>query len=181
MPFAKGDPRINRSGRPKKGTSLAELVRELGEQEDITLPDGKKIERKRALAEKIWQQAIVKGNPSFAALIYKMLDNPALRLQHEGADGEPIPTMVVVQKRSLEEWTKDHEERQSPEPASTTRRSSSGNPSPAKPKPSPAQPSRSSSEEQRGAGKPSGSKLKSQPQKVGAPSKKSVKAKKSSE
>lgn len=172
MPFAKGDPRINRNGRPKKGTSFAELLRELGEKEDVSTSDGKKIERRRALAERIWQEAI-RGNPSFASLIFKAVDNPALRIQHEDEDGEPLPVMVVVQKRSLEEWTREQ--------GNSAREPSSGSHNPAKPKRSPARPSKSSSEEPKAAGKPSGSKLKSQPQKVGASSKKSVKAKKSSE
>lgn len=39
MPFKKGDPRINRKGRPKKGETFAEYVRAFMELED---GDGKK-------------------------------------------------------------------------------------------------------------------------------------------
>lgn len=101
--FNADDPRTNKGGRPKEGISLAELVRELGAQQDVPLANGQKVERKRALAEKIWQEAIVRGNSPRASLVFKMLDKPALRVQHEGTDGEPIPTKVVVRKRSLEE------------------------------------------------------------------------------
>lgn len=140
-PFVKGDPRINLRGRPKKGTALADIMRELGDAKDATLSDGTKVERKRALAERIWREAIKKGNPSMAALIWKMIDDPAQRLKIEGEDGEPIATMFVIQKRSIEEWM------QNPTGEKKKKRSSSGNRNQGKPKRSPAQRLKSSLEE----------------------------------
>lgn len=83
MPFKKGDPRINRKGRPRTGLSLAELARELAEIKDVTLPDGKKIERKRALLERMWRDAL-SGNTAAQSNLIRLLDGHNLNINTAG-------------------------------------------------------------------------------------------------
>ncbi len=83
MPFVKGDPRINRKGRPRTGLSLAELARELAEIRDVTLPDGKKIERKRALLERMWRDAL-SGNTAAQSNLIRLLDRHNLNINAAG-------------------------------------------------------------------------------------------------
>jgi len=87
MPFVKGDPRINRKGRPRTGLSLAELARELAEIRDVTLPDGKKIERKRALLERMWRDAL-SGNTAAQSNLIRLLDRHNLNNLNINAAGQ---------------------------------------------------------------------------------------------
>jgi hypothetical protein len=53
MPFKKGDPNINRSGRPKKGQSFGEIFQQVGEEFAGDSP----YTRKEAIARILWKKA----------------------------------------------------------------------------------------------------------------------------
>ena len=76
-PFVKGDPRINRKGRPPKGHALADLAREMNEESiEITDPKtrkAKEVERKRAFLLRIWTEAM-NGNMAAAKLWWNYCD-----------------------------------------------------------------------------------------------------------
>lgn len=57
MPFSKGDPNINRNGRPKKGYALRDFLRERLEIQDVQYGYDK-IKRKEALIERLISQAL---------------------------------------------------------------------------------------------------------------------------
>jgi hypothetical protein len=71
--FQKGDPRINRNGRPLKGESLTEILNSVMD-EDIPLADGKLINSKVALARKLRHVAIVGGDVAAMKYIYDRSD-----------------------------------------------------------------------------------------------------------
>lgn len=54
--FTKGDPRINRNGRPKNFDELRSLAQEIA-HEEITLPDGRKLTKAAALLYKWFQSS----------------------------------------------------------------------------------------------------------------------------
>ena len=67
--FEKGDPRINRKGRPKKGKSLTELLAKALKQERA---DGEK--NKEVLAETLIRLAIEERNMAAIRYIYDRVD-----------------------------------------------------------------------------------------------------------
>lgn len=74
MPFAKGDPLINRNGRPKKGTAMADLLRQvLEEKEEVR--NGKKISQKEVLIRKMLTAAI-SGDSNMSRYIFDRMDGP---------------------------------------------------------------------------------------------------------
>jgi hypothetical protein len=73
MPFAPGDPRINRNGRPKKENCLTDILREMGNVADVS-NNGDMIDRKQALAEAIWRKAIVDKDLAAIRYIYDRID-----------------------------------------------------------------------------------------------------------
>jgi len=87
MPFSKGDPNINRKGRPKKGTTITDGLRLIGKQVvmeekarkklESILPEGTKITYNLAVAYALMMGAI-KG------------DGPAQRLVLQYLDGLPV-------------------------------------------------------------------------------------------
>jgi hypothetical protein len=55
MPFKKGDPNINRDGRPMKGQSWAAVLEKIGGE---TIVSGKEtLTKKEAVARKLWGEA----------------------------------------------------------------------------------------------------------------------------
>lgn len=72
MPFAKNDPNINRKGRPPKGQSWAELIRETGELID---PESQK-QFKTLVIEQLYSKAI-KGDISAIREIIDRTDGKA--------------------------------------------------------------------------------------------------------
>lgn len=65
----------NPNGRPKKGEALSDVLRDLGRLRDVKKGD-KKIARKRALAERVWQMALG-GDIQAIRLIYDRIDGKA--------------------------------------------------------------------------------------------------------
>jgi hypothetical protein len=63
----------NPAGRAKKGTSLTDILRELGELRDAKTREGEMVTRKEALGNKMWSLAL-KGNENIAKYIYDRID-----------------------------------------------------------------------------------------------------------
>jgi hypothetical protein len=86
-PFVKDDPRINRSGRPKKGMALTDI---LNYKLDLVHKAGKL--KREAIAEKLIEVAL-EG------------DVTALRYIYDRVDGRPVQT-AVVEMQDISEETK---------------------------------------------------------------------------
>jgi len=86
MPFAPGDPRINRNGRPKKGETLTAILTEMGNIADVTV-QGEKIERKKAVSDQLWRMAI-QGDMAAIKYIYDRIDGQPVATQNITADIE---------------------------------------------------------------------------------------------
>ena len=98
--FDKNPQNINRSGRPKKGTALTDVLNKFMELQDVQ--DGeKRISRKEALAHKIFQLAIG-GNMAAIKYIYDRID------------GTPVQTvdMHTVDENMVDVLNRIHEEKQ---------------------------------------------------------------------
>lgn len=79
----------NKNGRPKKGETITEKIRELLEQKDY-IRDGKKITCRQAVAEMIVEDAI-SGDSSARRLLLNYVDGmPKQVLEHTGQGGDPI-------------------------------------------------------------------------------------------
>jgi len=91
MPFSKGDPNINRKGRPKKGNSFAEILRQVGEEEVQGMS------KTEAISRKLWAEASkgeawaireimdrIDGKPT--QKVESTVDN-TINVQHEVIDG----------------------------------------------------------------------------------------------
>lgn len=63
---------INREGRPKKGETLTDALREYAEQKDVEY-NKNKISRKQALSQKLWQMAL-NGDLQAMKYIYDRID-----------------------------------------------------------------------------------------------------------
>jgi hypothetical protein len=81
----------NPNGRPKKGTSLTEILRELGD-----VPPGKTGKaRKELIAEKLWRLAL-SGDKFALRYVYDRLDGkPKETKEISGPDGEGIEIHFV--------------------------------------------------------------------------------------
>jgi hypothetical protein len=97
MAFRKGQSG-NPGGRPKKGLSLTDILRELGEVADVAM-NGEKIERKQALSEAIWKKAITEGDFQCAKFIFERLDGmPKIKQELTGLDGERlVPDKITIE------------------------------------------------------------------------------------
>lgn len=71
MPFTKGDPNINRNGRPK-GISITEMVKEALEKVD--LKDDEKRTRADMVVQKIYDKAVVEGDTAMLKAIWAYID-----------------------------------------------------------------------------------------------------------
>ncbi len=71
--FKKGDPRINRSGRPKKGQTLTGILRKFGKKKEVEI-NGKMYSRNEAIAIILWEKAIVGRDRKCIEYIYNRID-----------------------------------------------------------------------------------------------------------
>lgn len=97
----------NPKGRPPKNDSWKNIFLEMLQIEDITLPDGTKISRKKAIAHRAVQEAL-KGKIEAMNFIGKYTESAEpTRVNHIDADGNPIEGAVfVMQKETLSSWQK---------------------------------------------------------------------------
>jgi hypothetical protein len=91
IPFVKGDSRINRKGRPKKGQTLTDILdwaldqkrkirnEETGEEKSLLL--------RQMLAQRLIQKAVDEG------------DVPAIKYIYDRLDGKPKETIEMSEKR----------------------------------------------------------------------------------
>jgi hypothetical protein len=87
--FASHPENINREGRPKKGETLTDALREFAEQQDVEYNDNK-ISRKQALSQKLWQMAL-NGDLQAMKYIYDRIDGkPTEKHEVEGN----MPTVI---------------------------------------------------------------------------------------
>jgi hypothetical protein len=63
----------NPNGRPKVGPTLTDILKELGDLEDVEFRRGEMVTRKEALGHKMWNLAL-KGNEQIAKYIYDRID-----------------------------------------------------------------------------------------------------------
>jgi len=79
----------NPNGRPKKGETLTEILRDQAELVDVTRGD-EKISRKEALARRLWSMAM-DGDIHAIKYIYDRIDGtPTGKQELTGAGGGPI-------------------------------------------------------------------------------------------
>jgi hypothetical protein len=100
-PFVKGDPRINRKGRPKKGECLTDILNWVLDQKAKIKNDETGEEKylllRQALAQKLIDKAVNDG------------DVPAIKYIFDRLDGKPKETVEVTEKRG--DIPQDPEER----------------------------------------------------------------------
>lgn len=70
MPFTKDDPNINRKGRPLKGDTLTDLMKEFLEE----VPEGQKISRKKAFVKRVYELALQNNDTALIKLIWNYID-----------------------------------------------------------------------------------------------------------
>ena len=84
----------NPGGRPKRGESLTDILRKLGDIEDVVY-NGTTISRKQAVAEAIWQKAIAEKDLQAIKYLYDRIDGlPVARQEVSGEDGEPFKLLI---------------------------------------------------------------------------------------
>lgn len=81
MPFTKGDPNINREGRPVGAKSFTTKVKEALEK----IAEGKDFTYEEALVKAVLHKAIVDKDPTMMRLIWNYLDGmPMQDISHTG-------------------------------------------------------------------------------------------------
>lgn len=88
-PGQSGNPR----GRPKKGTTLTDLLEKKGCMVDVTMTeDGRevKISRREALADKMWRAALADPNGAAARYIFDRIDGRPIETVRGDPEGAPI-------------------------------------------------------------------------------------------
>jgi hypothetical protein len=102
-----GNPR----GAPRKENSWKSILSNLLSFEDVTMPDGSKISRKRAIAMRMVQEAL-KGNINAANLICKYTESgkPTILSLSDSESSLTMGKVFVVRKETLESWNRRKKE-----------------------------------------------------------------------
>jgi hypothetical protein len=87
--FDKNPKNINRKGRPKKGMSMCEILRDLVDEETINYKGGV-ISVKEAVGRKIIELGIQGDLSALKYLFDRLEGSPRQAVEHTGADGGPI-------------------------------------------------------------------------------------------
>jgi hypothetical protein len=103
----------NPKGRPKGTLTLTEVLRQLGEIEDVEIRKGQpKIARKEALGHKMWNMAL-SGKADIARYIYDRLDGKPtqeIKVQSDAAIDAPIVLHVGATITVVEDEADDDNE-----------------------------------------------------------------------
>lgn len=95
--FVKGDPRINRKGRPKTFDAFRELAQQISHEPAIS--DGQKLEINGhvvTVAEAILRRWAASKDPRLQiAFIEIAFGKPPQRTEITGADGKPVETKIT--------------------------------------------------------------------------------------
>jgi hypothetical protein len=103
--FKKGEV-ANPKGRPKKGESLTELMRDFLEQS----PEGQKVTYKELFIKKVYAKAMTENNDAAMKLIWNYLEGMPLQKQDVTSNGETVKVNVFVpQKHGPEDSQGDQE------------------------------------------------------------------------
>ena len=97
-PFKKGDPRINRAGRPKTGQALTDILRAMGDVK-IETEEGTIIERKSAIAKKLWDMAMG-GDVAALKYVYDRIDGSPIATTNIISDD--LPQIVIVERADVD-------------------------------------------------------------------------------
>jgi hypothetical protein len=93
MPFKKGDPNINRKGRPKKGMSWSEVLKELCDEE-VNAGDSR-LTKMQAIGHKIIKKAF-DGDLDAAKILMDRIDGKPRQAIDHTSKGEQIGSIERV-------------------------------------------------------------------------------------
>lgn len=105
MTFVKGDPNINREGRPPGSRNFTTKVREALEK----IAEGKDYTYEEAFIKSILKRAIVDGDAATQKLIWNYLDGMPLQSSDITSGGEKLPTPLLHVLLDNNSDTKDSE------------------------------------------------------------------------
>ena len=98
MPFCKGDPNINRKGRPPTDKTLSNAIREALQKNDVK-KGYEQVTRNQAIAEILTQEAL-KGNLKAIDMVLDRMEGKAM--QHSEVDIDAttdIPLIKIVHEK----------------------------------------------------------------------------------
>jgi len=107
MPFTKGDPNINRNGRPKKGFALNEAI-EKASRKTIRDDDGKRRKRLAVLADTMWNIALKGDVTMLKYLADRLGGKPTEKVEISGEEGGAIGIVFLPGGKSPDEWINEH-------------------------------------------------------------------------
>jgi hypothetical protein len=95
MTFVKGDPNINRKGRPVTGNAWTDLLRAVGEE--IEPKTGKPF--KELVSKRLWIEC-VNGNVYAMRELFNRMDGmPKQAFEHSGPEGQALTIKMIEPKK----------------------------------------------------------------------------------
>jgi hypothetical protein len=93
MPFYKGDPNINREGRPPGSFSIVQMIKEKLQE----IPDGQKETYAQLMVKKYFHKALVEGDDKILRDLIDRVDGKAVQ-KMAGEMGMPIEFIIKKQE-----------------------------------------------------------------------------------